>query len=1015
MEERELLIPKKKEKNIIYQYLNYFYNQIRETIYDIKNRKVSYILGLSSCIIVVWMCLISFSALDQIPLIFLRLAELQSGEYDLNIKMNHFMKGSFLNYTLIKNITKGKEDSPRYFENIEIYSTYNCTGYQIPIDLSNETLKDPNHWSWMYYGKYKNDTCKNRNCIEKYCNSYSLKSFLWIIDSEKEKKMGFGREWPYPKIPKGSVYITEGISKILNLNQGDVLMIQMKELNSIYQNIHLEIPDSTLIPFQISKIIEKPFGKFSNENISAILIEYETFIEYIYNFIDPNYNLTQRIEFSKINFYDYSTDIYYNLPNRIEYYKESDYDKIQTNLINFSSKIMYFLGFNQIDSRFPILNLLFNFRFLSLFLGLIITIIITILSILSIILIYSLLLINVETRTFELGVLRLMGMSKMGIIIIVLLKSFSYSLPGWLFGLIFGQLSYLFISQLLSYYLEIQLNYFLSIKSILISSLIGLIIPILSSILPILSAFQLSLNESLDTIRSKSKAVKYSIERSSDGGIHWPTIIIGSVGTIFGFSIYYFMPLSLLSFNLTLLLYLFFGILLSMLLGLVLLSLNLETLLESILTFFFFWENQGIQEIVKKNLISHRIRNRKTTIMFSLSLAFIIFISISFDLQTQSVRYETLQRFGTRINLITLSSLKNHFNKINLLKNEKYIQDITMISNDLRSQTGLSNTIIFNLGRTKRAINSIKAILPNYFKVTGDQFLKKNLEKKSGWDLSQQLYSKNGSQSIILGTTFEKLMNLNLNSIINLDLIINNNRTSRLLLKPLAFLSVSPGFRFSQFPLITNQDALISFPTFKRLSKYSNHPISSIYDIHIERILISLKSDVTFIDIENFKILISKLNLPVRVLDVEENLKLLSVASNVMFFFFIFTTFISMFMCFFSLAASMYSNIFEQAKEIGILRAIGTRIFIIIRIYIYESFILILTSGIMGTFIGMILSYTMSIQRTLFTQLPIPFIIPWQIIITIFFLAIFFSFLSSFFPIFILLRMNITDIMKNLN
>ena len=65
--------------------------------------------------------------------------------------------------------------------------------------------------------------------------------------------------------------------------------------------------------------------------------------------------------------------------------------------------VNYLLGYNQINSEFKILEYLYRNRFTSLFVGLIVNIIITVLSGLSIILIYSLLLINVETRTFVLG------------------------------------------------------------------------------------------------------------------------------------------------------------------------------------------------------------------------------------------------------------------------------------------------------------------------------------------------------------------------------------------------------------------------------------------------------------------------------------------------------------------------------------------------------------------------------------------------------------------------------------
>lgn len=73
------------------------------------------------------------------------------------------------------------------------------------------------------------------------------------------------------------------------------------------------------------------------------------------------------------------------------------------------------------------------------------------------------------------------------------------------------------------------------------------------------------------------------------------------------------------------------------------LSLNLETLLERAVTIaFFFWDKPALRVIVGKNLIAHRVRNRKTTVMYALSLAFVILISVLYDLQVSSLRLTVL-------------------------------------------------------------------------------------------------------------------------------------------------------------------------------------------------------------------------------------------------------------------------------------------------------------------------------------------------------------------------------------
>jgi len=61
---------------------------------------------------------------------------------------------------------------------------------------------------------------------------------------------------------------------------------------------------------------------------------------------------------------------------------------------------------------------------------------------------------------------------------------------------------------------------------------------------------------------------------------------------------------------------------------------------------------------------------------------------------------------------------------------------------------------------------------------------------------------------------------------------------------------------------------------------------------------------------------------------------------------------VSMGLCFFTLTSSMSANIYDQCKEITIMRSVGVQKNFIVRVYIYESVILILSSSISGFIIG---------------------------------------------------------------
>lgn len=70
----------------------------------------------------------------------------------------------------------------------------------------------------------------------------------------------------------------------------------------------------------------------------------------------------------------------------------------------------------------------------SLLIGLLFGIIVILFVVISILLIYSLLMISVETKTFENGVLRMLGLSKVNCIFMILIQSIMFVIPSIILG-----------------------------------------------------------------------------------------------------------------------------------------------------------------------------------------------------------------------------------------------------------------------------------------------------------------------------------------------------------------------------------------------------------------------------------------------------------------------------------------------------------------------------------------------------------------------------------------------------
>lgn len=142
--------------------------------------------------------------------------------------------------------------------------------------------------------------------------------------------------------------------------------------------------------------------------------------------------------------------------------------------------------------------------------------------------------------------------------------------------------------------------------------------------MPIKECLSKNLNESIDYNRSQSKAVLIKIiDPNSDSiGIY---LIFGVLSTIYAIAVYILLPQTLLSLDFGLLLKIFFLILIGLLLGLILITINLQFIIESIITkLLLFWEMRAVTIMVSKNLISHKLRNYSTSLIYSLSLSFLI-------------------------------------------------------------------------------------------------------------------------------------------------------------------------------------------------------------------------------------------------------------------------------------------------------------------------------------------------------------------------------------------------------
>jgi hypothetical protein len=104
--------------------------------------------------------------------------------------------------------------------------------------------------------------------------------------------------------------------------------------------------------------------------------------------------------------------------------------------------------------------------------------------------------------------------------------------------------------------------------------------------------------------------------------------------TVFGFYTYYFVPMSFILQNTNLFFFILFSVLLILVMGMIFFSQAFVPYCEKIVLYLIILvrpKDKKLYQIVKKNLRNHFNRNIKSSIMLTMTVAFLILVGTSFS------------------------------------------------------------------------------------------------------------------------------------------------------------------------------------------------------------------------------------------------------------------------------------------------------------------------------------------------------------------------------------------------
>ncbi|MBD3193635.1 MAG: FtsX-like permease family protein [Candidatus Lokiarchaeota archaeon] len=817
----------------------------------------------------------------------------------------------------------------------------------------------------------------------------------------------------------GECVILQNVAEIFNLSRGDTIYLSYQQYN-----LNLEVVEIC--------VQHQKFTEFENTLVLLNIDEAQTFLN----------------KEGKINF------VYGTIENPELIYDSSDLDATTQKLRVIGTRIQERLDLNEYSVTLPKLEELNQGEFLLISATIVFWFIIILSMLITGILINSILSTSVEERIREFGIMRVVGGKKVFPIKIVIFEGLLLGLIGTVLGIILG----IFITEPISRaFLSVydfgvdEVTFVVQPDTLIIAFVIGLVVSLIVSLIPGYKASKKDLIKSITPFQSKEEGW----EIAKEGSMKVKAILIGlSISTI-GLIIFILLPIILVSGSLMLTASLFIGLLAAILLGLVFTSVGVIPYIERIFLALIYPFIKKYYHVVKISLKRYQRRNTSTVVMFAISFSFIFFVTSLAEMEKTNTSNTLKFQYGsdlvllndggndidTALNLEMVDEIRDMNNVRNLavtLHNTIDIQRALAVAYDFSEGSSImdessTQDLFMSLFGFYASDERIKPIvhasdIPNHDEVEAG-FIGINENFLNSIDKNLIIWSSPGSNNEY---SFNEILTKNNTCIISKAIADalsiggigeqirltffdpqDENDPGNVTLFTVAGISGGiPGFwNFRSSSLAANGGGvMVSKQTYQRLMKIKNPDEPEMI---VDKVFINLNR-ISEAEVNDFKDDIRTLydERDFVIDDAATKIKFVEQASEqqsaLLELVLMFTVIISIF----GLISSMYSIIMERKFEIGILRSMGLKVKNVRNMFLVESMILLLASGIMGTFIGTFSAYLMQTNTSLLTEQPVYFVIPFDTLTRVFLISVVIGIVGMFIILLKLNRQSIMDIFR---
>ena len=847
-----------------------------------------------------------------------------------------------------------------------------------------------------------------------------------------------------------------GYGENMTENREQIIKIMDLAIDSLIETLNLTLT------LKIKANVKSPRGKWPSVMGNVVVLDYQymtqAFLEgFVYGFKEkiskePNWSMLSMFIDDKtldegiknlaassgFNLKRFAMMEYLTLKDKLGTYE--DEKTIDMKMVEFSNILSKKLGKNYtIQANVPLSGVIKKMSVIKGFLDNVFGSSVFLLLLLSVLLIYSLMLSNVEEKTFEFGMLRALGFNKTHMIWLLVIQALLYAFIGMFLAFLFGFLLNVIICYIMYDYSLLGSGYVPTELSLVLGFSVGLIMPVLSNILPIMRALSKTLRDSLDLFHREINIFRVRVMKLEKLGVSLYQTLNGSVMVFMGIASYYLAPKAFIMQELTLFLAIMNVILVIFLLGLTVLLNLLEGYLEQIILkiiLCFMRADRKLQPIILKNIKGHNSRNLKTALMFSINMSFLIFAGTGFKLQ-QSVINDSFRVFiGTDMSAEIPANSKiglDEFKIRNFLetykqKNPDQIASYSFASIPFDQMPHVRFPKVSPLSAYPMKRTAIKAIEDNFLdSVFTEYFLPTEFDEKLEYNILPDgkrdcVRAINDPKNTEFYSRIHDVFNVSSNN------LMRNESNSEKKMKILRFL-VPEGVRFlfgvepnipgilyldnAKYPskvatMIAKMPGFgMTFSSYRTAGKimftsmenyrfllneqyeyfginetvdefFAKNPKNMSYNILKEKVFIKFARPLTPTERNELSNGLRNqfTDMLTMLYDTQDFLDDTADAFFYLDIFYYVVALISIILSFFLILVSFNSNVKDHVWEFGILRALGLNKSQMTKIYIYEAVCLTMASGVIGTVVGVVVALVLTVQYITFAEIPLKFHFP---------------------------------------